>query len=393
MPKLIAHERKLRTVGRKLVTDAAGAPCCCDEPPPPCPLWRRVDNCALASLQRWICNDSTCVDGSNVTAGKVVEIDNDCWRVTLVTNANPPVHLRIQDRVFPCFPDCNTCDPPPGNLCCDQNGGECGLWRPNPPRVFFEATLRVNSFSTVYKCPPSCGLSVWPYPWQGTTLSGRSTFPGGTTCTDISPNVNTTRQFSLSNPCGGGSFAYSESLSHGGEFSLVTGSRFNSPVPIGTANANEVCIGTSSLPSSPSIGGRLFVQNNYAPAGVLQAIDVDNLQYAISVRDPTQWWLYFRKAGANPSMTGSVGCPGNCDARAAIAARINWTLRPLCDGNQIVVPQMVDISATAWCDGITTCSGAKPGGGRGPSVPLSGGPRQPGPVDWDAECGCAHGQG
>ena len=366
------------------------SPCC-----EGCPLWRRIDLCELPTVRLWICDTSVCDDGSPITPGTVIKHDGACWIVTLITSADPPDALRVEATQFTCYESCNACDPPDGTTCCDQNG-DCGLFRQSPPYVFFEGTLRVNDIQAAYRCAPLCDVLLWPYPWRGTALDDRVAITPAIPCSETSSPVSISRQYNISSPCNGTTQQYGESLSHLGSYSIDTDVRWNSPVPVGTANDDEVCIGTSSSPPSPSVSGRFFVQHS-TQLSLLLGVDVE-MRYAVSMRDPTKWWIYFRQPNSNPAITGTVVCPGGCDARSTVQVRATWTDNFRCDGDDYPVPKMLDVTATGWFDGISTCGGANPGSGDGPDViaVLSGGPADPGAaalIEKQMRLGGCHGCG
>jgi hypothetical protein len=80
VPKLLAIDRKLRTLSRRLVTDAGGAPCCCS-PQDGCPC--------DPSLPLWTQRYRTCVNGRKVTRrplplGRIVRV-RFSWQYTTET--------------------------------------------------------------------------------------------------------------------------------------------------------------------------------------------------------------------------------------------------------------------------------------------------------------------
>ena len=116
MAKLIVIARKLRTMGRRLVTDTNGAECCCGGA---CASWYMLIPCTPSggvcdrddydvTARKYVCVGSKCASGSDYEPGMVIRNDGWCWRITSNEVQDPPVEDRIVGGQV-CIDSCETC--------------------------------------------------------------------------------------------------------------------------------------------------------------------------------------------------------------------------------------------------------------------------------------------
>lgn len=319
-------------------------PGCCDGGGGDCPLWRRVVRCNGTFIYRWICDGAQCLGGGTIVPGTVIAHEGFCWRVQSVTDPSPPDHLRFEPDFFPCFPDCQTCQDPPG--CCPENL----LCDVGPDRVEVDQTINVHEYTLERFCG-DCTLVTLP-PYSQPSLPGtlETIIRLCVSETDAASNRN---QAMVGDPCSQFQTERVSTLQALYGYNLLQ--TIEADHPPGSNFGNRAVIGTTATPRPPVLYASVVVGHGVGPYGETAIV-----RAAVSTFNPGKWWLDVTMGGVSIDLDGSsVAASAGCGGAMAVVLNARSTrVSSFCFDQPFRTSLRMDVNALFR--GFVNCSGSAP---------------------------------